>query len=211
LRETAVIGGHRWIYEDLLRRLADADIGTSAQHLGLVMNDAEEVNVPFLDAIYLISKRRVRRTDGKRTSYTTGSALIHYILKGSRSRPNGQFVTLSEIAGPLFKQGSFSHSALEQPIIKRFHGRVLELLSAAAALGGYQGGEAGLGGVSLMFDLLPHIPLQLIFYDRDEEFPARATLLFSLNAAELIDFEVLAVLVTVFVQSLTEMNCKENL
>ena len=78
-------------------------------------------------------------------------------------------------------------------------------------LGGYQGGEAGLGGVSLIFDLLPHIPLQLIFYDRDEEFPARATLLFSLNATELIDFEVLAVLVTVFVQSLTGMNCTENL
>ena len=65
--------------------------------------------------------------------------------------------------------------------------------------------------MSLIFDLLPHIPLQLIFYDRDEEFPARETLLFSLNATELIDFEVLAVLVTVFVQSLTGMNCNENL
>lgn len=211
LRETTAIGGHKWIYEDLLRRLADADIATSAQHLGLAINDAEEVDVPFLGATYLISKRGARRTDGKRPSYATGSALIHYILKGSSSRPNGQFVTLSELAGPLFKQGSFSHSALEQPIIRRFQGRILELLSKAAVLGGYQGGEAGLGGVSLTIDLLPHIPLQLIFYDRDEEFPARATLLFSLNATELIDFEVLAVLVTVFVQSLTGMNCKENL
>ena len=37
------------------------------------------------------------------------------------------------------------------------------------------------------------------------------TLLLYLNATELIDFEVLAVLVPVFVQSLTGMNCKENL
>jgi hypothetical protein len=182
LRETTAIGGYKWIYEDLLRRLADADIATSAQHLGLAINDAEEVEVPFLGATYLVSKRGARRTDGKRPSFATGSALIHYVLKGSRSRPNGQFVTLSELAGPVFKKGSFSHSALEQPIIKRFQGRVLELLSKAAVLGGYQGGEAGLGGMSLIFDLLPHIPLQLIFYDRDEEFPARATLLFSLNA-----------------------------
>jgi hypothetical protein len=107
LRETTAIGGHKWIYGDLLRRLADADIATSAQHLGLAINDAEEVDVPFLGAIYLISKRSARRTDGKRPSYATVSALIHYILKGSRSRPNGQFVTLSEHAGPLFKQGSF--------------------------------------------------------------------------------------------------------
>ena len=58
--------------------------------------------------------------------------------------------------------------------------------------------------MSLIFDLLPHIPLQLIFYDRDDEFPARATLLFDINATQLIDFEVLAVLVTVFVQFLTK-------
>jgi hypothetical protein len=94
LRETTAIGGYKWIYEDLLRRLADADIATSAQHLGLAINDAEEVDVAFLGATYLISKRGARRTDGKRPSYATGSALIHYILKGSRSRPNGQFVRL---------------------------------------------------------------------------------------------------------------------
>ena len=60
-----------------------------------------------------------------------------------------------------------------------------------------------MGAVSLIFDLLPDIPLQLIFYDRDDEFPARATLLYDLNATQLIDFEVLAFLVTLFVQSLT--------
>ena len=134
----------------------------------------------------------------------TGSVLIHYILKGSRSRPDGQFVTLAELAGPLFKHGSYSSSALERPIIKRFQGRIPELLAAAASVGGRQGGEAGLGAVSLIFDLLPHIPLQLIFYDRDDEFPARATLLYDLNATQMIDFEVLAVLVTVFVQYLTK-------
>ena len=70
---------------------------------------------------------------------------------------------------------------------------------------GRQAGEAGLGALSLIFDLLPHIPLQLIFYDRDDEFPARANLLYDLNATQLIDLEVLAVLVTVFVQSLTKL------
>ena len=65
--------------------------------------------------------------------------------------------------------------------------------------------QAGLGSVSLIFNLLPHIPMQLIFYDRDDEFPARATLLFDLNATQLIDFEVLAVVVTLFVQSLAKL------
>jgi hypothetical protein len=56
---------------------------------------------------------------------------------------------------------------------------------------------------------LSHILLQLVFYDQDDEFPARTTLLFDRNATQLIDFEALAVLVTVFVQSLTRMNCEE--
>jgi hypothetical protein len=204
LKESTNIGGHKWIYQELIGRLATADIAASSQQLGLAMNDAGETEVPFFGTTYLVSREGVRRSDGKRFPDATGSALIHYILKGSRSRPNGQFVTLAELAGPLFKHGGYSSSALEHPIIKRFQGRVPELLAAVESVGGRQGGEAGLGAVSLIFELLPHVPLQLIFYDRDDEFPARATLLYDVNVTQMIDFEVLAVLVTVFVQYLTK-------
>ena len=161
-----VMDGYSKIYEDLNERLQSADIATPAKHLSLSLSDAGEAEVPFMGTTFLVSNAGVRRTDGKRVPDTTGSALIHYVLRGSRSRPAGQFVTFAQLAGPLFKQGSYSESALEQPIIKRFQGRIPKLLSQAASLGGYQGGEAGFGGVSLIFDLLPHIPLQLIFYDQ---------------------------------------------
>jgi hypothetical protein len=203
LKESMAVGGHKWIFEDLVGRLANVDIAASSKHLDLALNDAGEAEIPFLGTIYLVSRQGVRRTDGKRFPDATGSALIHYILKSSRSRPKGEFVTLAELAGPLFKHGSYSSSALERPIIKRFQGRIPELLSVAALAGGSQGGEAGLGALSLIFNLLPRVPIQLIFYDRDDEFPARANLLYDRNATQMIDFEVLAVLVTVFIQSLT--------
>ena len=44
----------------------------------------------------------------------------------------------------------------------------------------------------------------IFFYDKDDEFPARATLLLDANATQLIDFEALAVSVTIFVRFLTE-------
>ena len=204
LKNAAAIGGHRWIYENLIERLQNTDITTSAKHLDLALNDAGEARIPFLGVTYLISNEGVQRSDGKGFKDAIGSVLIHYILKGSSSRPAEKFVTFSELAGPLFKQGSYSSSALERPIIKRFQGRVPELFEVAASYGGRKGGEAGLGSVSLIFDLLPHILLQLIFYDRDDEFPARATLLFDRNSTQFIDFEVLAVLVTIFVQTLTK-------
>jgi hypothetical protein len=56
----------------------------------------------------------------------------------------------------------------------------------------------------MIFDLLPNILLQLIFYDKNDEFPDRATLLLYANATQLIDFESLAVLVTIFVRFLTQ-------
>lgn len=205
MKTTTSIGGYKNIYDDLLKRLANVDIADSAKNLDLAINEGGEVQVPFCGMIYLISKTGVRRTDDNKFSAATGSALIRYILYGSRSRPSGVFVTFAELAGPLFKQGSYSKSALEGPITKRFQGRITELFAAAEALGGRQGGLAGLGSVSLIFDLLPHIPLQLIFYDRDEEFPARAALLFDFNATQVVDFETLAVLTTLWVEHLSKL------
>jgi hypothetical protein len=201
-KANSVVGGQKKIYEDLSKHLEGTDISASAKQLDLAVNRTGAAEIPFFGTTYLVSRNGVQRSDGKRFSDSIASVLIHYISNGSRSRPAGQFVTFADLAGPLFKQGSYSVSALERPIIKRFQGRVPDLITAASSVGGRQDGEAGLGAVSLIFNLLPNIPLQLIFYDRDEEFPARVTLLFDRNATQIIDFEVLAVLVTIFVQSL---------
>ncbi len=201
---TSETGGYRQIYADLIQELRQADIAALAAPLGLALNQVGEAQIPFLGASYLLSNDGVRRADGQGFRQVTGSALIRYLLMGSRSRPAGEFVTFAQLAGPLFSQGGYSGSALEQPIRKRFAGQAPELLRVAASLGGRPGGVGGLGSVSLLFDLLPHLQLQLIFYDRDEEFPARATLLFDKNATKLLDFETLAVLVTVFVNALTK-------
>jgi hypothetical protein len=204
LLNTSGTGGYRQIYLDLIQELRRADIAALAAPLGLALNQAGEAQIPFLGAGYLLSNDGVRRADGQGIRQVTGSGLIRYLLMGSKSRPAGEFVTFAELAGPLFSQGGYSGSALEQPIRKRFQGQTPELLRVAESLGGRPGGVGGLGSISLLFDLLPHIQLQLIFYDRDEEFPARATLLFDKNATKLLDFETLAVLVTVFVNSLTK-------
>jgi hypothetical protein len=196
------ITGYRRIYQDLLQELAKADVALSADKLGLKQNDEQEAEVLCLGKKYLVSKSGLRLSGGGISPEPLSSVVIHYILKGSQGEPAGRFVTLAELAGPVFKQGSYSQDALEFPIIKRFKGRVPELLAAAASLGGRVGGESGLGSVSLIFSLLPKIPVQLIFYDQDDEFPARATLLYDQKATFFIEFEFLAVLATHFVQAL---------
>jgi hypothetical protein len=201
MEETKQDGGYRRIYQDLLQDLAEADMALSAGNLGLNQKDGKEIEVICLGERYLVSNSGVRLPGEGNFPMPLCSVIIHYILKASRSDPAGRFVTFGELAGPVFKQGSYSRDALEFPLIKRFKGRVPELLSAAESLGGRAGGESGLGSVSLIFALLPKIPAQLIFYDQDEEFPARVTLLYDRNATLFIEFEFLAVLATHFVQA----------
>ena len=202
MNEINQTGGYRKIYQDLIQDLAKADITSAAHNLGLTLNERGEAEVPFLGHKYWVSQKGVRRSGGERIMESIGSVLAHYILKGTRSETAGRFVTFSELAGPVFKEGSYSRDALEFPLVKRFQGRVPELLAAAGSLGGRVGGESGLGSVSLIFELLPKVPVQLIFYDRDDEFPARVTLLIDRNATRFLEFEFLAVMVTLFVQAL---------
>ncbi len=197
--------GYQRIYSDLLLELRQADVSASAEALGLARNTAGEVEIPFLGPNYLLSNEGIKRADGHSFPNVTGSGLIRYLLAGSSSRPSGEFVTFAALAGPLFGQGGYSGSALELPINRRFQGRSSDLLRVAESLGGSLAGEGGLGSISLVFELLPHIRIQLIFYDSDEEFPARAALLFDKNATKILDFETLAVLVTVFVRELTSL------
>lgn len=204
MEEIKQTGGYRRIVQDLVRDLAKADMASAAANLGLALNEQGEAAVPFLGHEYRVSPKGVRRWDGERFVESIGSVLAHYILKGTGGERAGRFVTFSELAGPVFKEGSYSRDALEFPLIKRFQGRVPELLAAAASLGGRVGGESGLGSVSLIFQLLPKIPVQLIFYDRDDEFPARVTLLIDRNATQFLEFEFLAVSVTLFVQVLSQ-------
>ena len=99
MKDPLAIGGHRWIYENLIERLATADIATSAEHLGLAANDLGEVVVPFLGKIYLVSNKGVRRSGGKGFKDATGSVLIHYILKGSGCRPGREICNFCGTCG----------------------------------------------------------------------------------------------------------------
>jgi hypothetical protein len=76
------------------------------------------------------------------------------------------------------------------------------LQRTARKLGGRLEGQAGAGGISLVFDVLSKIPLQLVFYDSDAEFPAEVNFLLDITATNFLEYEYLAVMLTAFVKAL---------
>ena len=99
-----------------------------------------------------------------------------------------QWVAYREIPGASFYFSAFVKRAIDP--LKYVFGQNLAGLSKAAAL--LNGRPIEPGDVGFEFDVLPNIPLQLILYAADEEFPAEANILFDRTIGEILSPEDIA-------------------
>ena len=180
------------VYDGLKVRLERADYRHAMLHLG-ARDAGENVAVDFLSRTCLVGPAGVRAHDGGKLDFTVRIVLAYYILHGGQGELTGRWAAYRD-----FKDGAFFHGAfsglVENNIAEHFSGRMNELEKAATALGGGPL-ETDLGGdFSCRFPALPRVPLALVFYDGDEDFPASARILFDVSAPQFLDMECLAVL-----------------
>ena len=63
IHEMATVGGHRYIYSQLLARLAATNLAAAAESLQLETHASGEVAVPFLGGTFLASRQGGRRAN----------------------------------------------------------------------------------------------------------------------------------------------------
>ncbi len=194
--------GYRKIYRDLLDELKSVDLAQAAKILDLLYNPAGQMEVVLMGTTYLIESNGIHRQDGKAAATVQGSVLAGYILKQGRGEPAGKFVSFNSITGMVPTKSSYSSSSLEARLAKYGQMDQVRFHEAIVKSGGRPGGEVGIGGKSWIIQLLPKIPVQLVFYRGDAEFPAAARLLIDQAAVNFLEFEFLAVLATIFVEQL---------
>jgi hypothetical protein len=180
------------VYNGLAARLGQADFRHAMLELG-ARDAGEEVAIDAFGRTCLVGPEGVRARDGGPLDFTVRIVLAYYVLHAGRGPVDGQWASYRD-----FRDGAFFHAAfsqiVENKIARDFSGRPADLKAAAAELGG-EPLEAGLGGdLCIQFPALPKIPLALVFYDEDEDFPASARVLFDANAPLFLDMECLAVL-----------------
>jgi hypothetical protein len=185
-----------------MKRLATALLADVAVRLNLRQSHGGEIEVPMLGHFYLAGANGVRSMDGRPVSILTAAVIAGYLLRGGWGETTGRFVALRALTGTATGHDSFQASALATPLVKRFTGRLDALVRAVERLGGRRDGQAGGGGLSLVFEVLPKLPLQVIWYDQDREFPAEVTFLLDLTAPNFLDYEYLAVMLTICVREL---------
>ncbi len=114
--------------------------------------------------------------------------ILHYMLAPNTVPPTGQWVSYREIPGASFYFSAFVKRAID-PLKKVFGSNPASLTNAAGHLSGT---PIEPGDVGFEFSVLPKVPLQLVVYAGDDEFPPEANILFDQSIGEILPPEDIA-------------------
>lgn len=171
--------------------LATESIEAIAKRSGFDRIDDVSLKIPFLNRTY-----RVSYPDFVFTDMASDTAvplqeqvlILHYLMGNSPEWLKGQWVAYREIQGAQFYYSAFIKRAVD-PLKKTFGQSVQPLIAAAPKLNGrpIDAGDAG-----FEFLVFPKVPVQVIVYQGDDEFPAEASILFDGSIGDMLSPEDIA-------------------
>ena len=142
----------------------------------------------MLGTSYIKGPQRIWNAEGKDPGVAIRIILCHYLLQAGQGEIAGEWVSYRDFKDSAFFMANFQVNA-EERIARYFTGRSGELEKAARQLGGRPCKAQQGGDICHYFQALPKVPLLLVFYDKDEEFPASCKRLFDRSAPIWLDAE----------------------
>ena len=188
-------------YRRRMDALAGADLTVQAPALGLAADAAGRVSVRFFNRDFLVTGQAIEPVDGRPVSLDHKSVLAHYLTSRGRGRPTGEYLPIGRLTGVVSTGGSPSDNLIA-PLTEKFGGRYELFRQAALKIGGREEGRSPAGGESWLFPALPLLPVRVIFFEADEEFPAEVKVLFDASAVDFVAYEVLELMEMVLVEEL---------
>jgi len=194
-------GGYNAIYRGLISRLFECDFQESADRLGLEYIDGG-IQVCFLKREYRITLDGVEPLDGHPDNVNNRSVLLYYLLSKGQGDPENSYVLFESIPG-IIGGLTFQSRLMNTPLERYFGNDYVKFSETAVKLGGLEE-ESQVGKHLWRFDVLPKIPLKIVFYEADDEFPVNIQIMLDKTATNYLEFECLAFMVGCFVRALIE-------
>ena len=175
-----------------VEKLSQESFETIAQRSGFEPSDSQSLNIPFLDRTYLVSTPLFEFKDQadseKEIPIQEQVLILHYLMAVEVPDLTGRWISYREIPGASFYFGAFVKRAVD-PLKKVFGQNIAGFSRAAEKLGAriIENGDAG-----FEFRVLPAVPLQLILWEGDDEFPAEANILFDETIGRILSPEDVA-------------------
>jgi hypothetical protein len=187
-------------------KLVTESFGKILRRTGFESAADDLFRIPFLNRAYRVSFPKLEFEDEadfqKEVPIQEQILILHYMRSLSPPFLTGKWVSYREIPGASFYYSAFVKRAID-PLKKAFGNHAERLLPAAEILGGQtiDSGDAG-----FEFRPLPHVPVRLILWAGDEEFPAEANMVFDENIKDILSAEDIAWLAGMLVYRLIALS-----
>ncbi len=194
--------GYERVFSELLPELAELDLDRAAAELD-GRRDGDGVWIGMLGRDYHVGPGGVFDAEDGVPDITIRIVLVWYLLRRGAGAPAGEFVAYREFKDAAFFS-AFFQTEVEGRLARLFGDDAAGLKEAGRRLGGREGRDEFSGNAVIELTALPKIPVLVILYESDEDFPASASILFDANAEAFLDHECLAVLGQIVVDRLIE-------
>jgi hypothetical protein len=175
-----------------IEKLAAESFESILQRTGIEANEPKQFKIAFLNRVYCIGFPELGFEDEeqpeKEIPIQEQILILHYMLATAPPPLTGKWVSYREIPGASFYYSAFVKRAVDP--LKNILGQNVEGLLRAGKL--LNGRKIDAGDVGYEFRLLPHVPVRLILWAGDAEFPPSASLLFDENIGKILSPEDIA-------------------
>jgi hypothetical protein len=153
--------------------------------------EGDGVRIPFLNRVYRLSYPGLEFTDTSAAPQEIPlqeQVLILHYLQAAPAGLSGEWVAYREIPGATFYFGAFVKRAVDP--LKKVFGQNTGGLGGAA--GRLKGEPVDVGDMAFEFRVFPRVPVRVILYAGDEEFPPEANILFDRSIGRILSPEDVA-------------------
>lgn len=196
------------VIQDLTGRLKGLDLARLAEPLGAEFSSGTLLVSSFGHG-YRVSGAGIVDPAGRAPAPKHAIVLAYYVLERGAGALSEKWAAFRDFKEASFFMPTFQEQ-VEQRIAREFQGRLDLLKSCSERLGGRDYPELGAGDLCHLIPALPRVPLLLVFHDRDEEFPASATVLYDLHSSFYLNAECLGVLGAVLADLLIDEKNRKN-
>jgi len=172
--------------------LSQIDPEELAHRGGLDVGEAG-LDVAFFGRTYLVRLPSFVATDpatGEDCPEELQILLLDYLVNADGAHPTGRLIGFQELQNGSFYRQAFQGYSGNQ-LVQDLNGDVDAFRRAAQRMGGE---PLDLGDAAFAFRALPRMPLAVVWWAGDEEFPAEASVLFDETAAHYLPTDGLAIL-----------------
>jgi hypothetical protein len=186
--------------EKAQKRFAAAEPSFMAEKSGaLYRPEDRSFTLPFLKETYRITYPggEVTGEQGE-TNIIYQILYLHYLSDASGMPLKGEWISFKELPGGQIYITPFQNRAVK-PFSKIFGSQPENFTRAAEKLGGE---KARYGDLSYILPVFPRVPVMLVLWQGDEEFPPAGTILFDATAGSYLPTEDYAMLSGLLVSKL---------